>query len=142
MGQAMLVYRYDNQDYGDGEVIVSRGDHADGLTAIEREVEVGLRSASAEAASIRRDSLYTWKDEDFARLAGGYKRSRFLYELDVQDADIRHVGDLDHYSAAKDAAKLGQPYARHLEAYWTQRTGARRVEILVASACVVRKLSF
>ena len=138
----MLVYRYDNQDYQDGEVIFSRGDHADGLTEIEREVEARLRAASAEGEPIRRDSLYTWQDEDFARLAGSFKRARFLYELEVNDADIRHVGDLDHYSAAKDAAKLGQPYARHLEAYWTQRTGARRVEILAASARVVRKLSF
>ena len=138
----MRVYRYDNQDFREGEMIVSRGDHADGLTDIEREVEVGLRSASSEAESIRRDSLYTWKDEDFARLAGGHKRSRFLYELEVKDADIRHVGDLDHYSAAKDAAKSGHPFAKHLEASWTQLTGARRVEILVASALVVRKLSF
>jgi hypothetical protein len=143
---AKIVYRYDNEDYVDGHLICSRGDSFNMLTDVEKVVELRIRELLPDGANIRGNSLYTWEDETVAQRLWGYSRKQYLYELEVDEANIRHVGDLDLYSDAKDAVKNKVSPDAPITAYCNgevappERGGPRR-EILVSEARVIRKLA-
>jgi hypothetical protein len=101
----ITVYRYDDEDYRDGEIISSRGDHYDRLTGTQQQVELVIRRTLPKGENVRRTSLYTWEDRSFARLGWEHRKRRYLYELEVDEADIRFHGDLQHFSDAEDAIK-------------------------------------
>jgi hypothetical protein len=69
-----------------------------------------------------------------------------LYELEIDEASVRHKGDLTCYSAALDALKAGKSVNDAVERYCSgQEAGppytTPRVEFLVSEARVIRKLS-
>ena len=107
-------------------------------------VEGAIRTALPDGTNIRGSSLYTWKDETLARRLWLLSKKKYLYELEIDEADIRHKGDLNHYSEAEVAAKLGKSFDE-VRKYCTgepagpQFTGPR-IEILVSKATVLRKL--
>jgi hypothetical protein len=92
------VYRYDDEDYPDGQLVRSRGDSFDILTKVEKVVELGIRALLPDGANVRGASLYTWEDEVVARRLWKLSGKKYLYELEVDDASIRHIGDLNLYS--------------------------------------------
>lgn len=101
------VYRYDNEEFADGLLIESRGDSFSALTEDEKKVELAIRATLPDGENIRSTSLYTWADEELAKRLWSLSGKRYLYELEIDEADIRHKGDLNYYSEAKTAAKLG-----------------------------------
>lgn len=139
------VYRYDDQEFADGQIIYSRGDSLSTLTDHQKNVELAIRSALPDGANVRGTSLYTWADEKLARRLWPLSRKRYLYELEIDETDIRHRGDLNYYSEAETAAKLSTPFEDAIRKYCTGLTAGQpftepRIEILVSKATVLRKL--
>jgi len=139
------VYRYDDQEFTDGQVIESRGDSFSTLTHHQKVVETAIRAALPNGAVVRGNSLYTWADENVAKRLWPLSKKRFLYELEIDKADIRHKGDLNQYSEAVSAAKSGASIDNAVGKYCAgENAGAPytepRVEILVSKARVLRKL--
>ena len=139
------VYRYDDQDFADGQMIESRGDLFSTLTDHQRTVETAIRAALPNGAIVRGNSLYTWANEEVAKRLWPLSKKRYLYELEIDKADIRHKGDLNQYSEAESAAKSGAPVENAVGKYCAgENAGAPytepRVEVLVSKAKVLRKL--
>jgi hypothetical protein len=141
----MRVYRYDDQEFADGQMIESRGDSFGTLTDHQKVVEIAIRAALPNGAIVRGNSLYTWADEQLAKRLWPPSKKRYLYELEIDEADIRHKGDLNYYSEAVSAAKSGAPIEDAVSKYCAgENAGAPytepRVEILVSKAKVLSKL--
>ena len=90
--------------------------------------------------------MYTWEDEVIAKRLWKNSGKRYLYELEVEDASIRHMGDLDLYSAAKDAVKGGKSPDSAIRGYCNGENappelGGPRREILVGEGRVMRKIA-
>lgn len=135
------VYRYDAATFTDGEVITSRGDHLAELTGPQRTVEMALRNFSPEMAEVRSKSLYVWLDREGAeRLWRHSKKNEHLYELDVDRADIRHVGDVGLFTLALQVGPQETAMEALVRLYWNQIVTRPAQEILVAKATVRRKL--
>jgi len=140
----IIVYRYDNDEYADGQVISTRGDSLNTLTDHQKMVELAIRSELHNGAEIRSTSLYTWANEALARRLWHLSKKKHLYELEVDHANVRHRGDLNWYSAAVDAVKLGKSpkvavgkYCSGVEA--DSSFTEPRTEVLVSEAKVIRK---
>jgi hypothetical protein len=136
------VYRYDDEDYPDGQLVRSRGDSFDILTKVEKVVELGIRALLPDGANVRGASLYTWEDEVVARRLWKLSGKKYLYELEVDDASIRHIGDLNLYSCAKDAVQSGQSPNEAISAYCNRdvadpKLGGPRREILVSEGRII-----
>jgi hypothetical protein len=141
----MRVYRYDDQEFADGQIIDPRGDSFGTLTDHQKAVEIAIRAALPNGAIVRGNSLYTWADEQLAKRLWPRSKKRYLYELEIDEADICHKGDLNYYSEAVSAAKSGAPIEDAVSKYCAgENAGAPytepRVEILVSKAKVLRKL--
>ncbi len=91
-------------------MINARGDSISSLTEHQKVVEIAIREALPHGPTIRGTSLYTWADEGVAKRLWRRSRKRYLYELEIAEADIRHKGDLNYYSEALDAVKSGKPF--------------------------------
>jgi hypothetical protein len=133
----ITVYRCDDQEFADGQIIESRGDSFSTLTDPQKAVETTIRAALPNGATIRGNSLYTWADEEVAKRLWPRSKKRYLYELEVDEADIRHKGDLNHYSEAVSAAKSGAPIENAVGKYCAGENASApytepRVEILVS----------
>jgi hypothetical protein len=111
---AMATYRYDTEEHADGQNVQQTIDHIDRLTATQREAELLVRAGKRCGESIRGKSVYSYLNKDFAEFAWRNRKGRHLYEVEIDDADILHMADLDAYSAAEDAHKQGQPTAQHV----------------------------
>jgi hypothetical protein len=140
------VYRYDDQEFADGQTIESRGDSFSTLTDHQKTVEAAIRTALPNGAFIRGYSLYTWVDAVVAKRLWRLSKKKYLYELEIHKMDIRHKGDLNHYSEAVSAAKSGASIENAVGKYCAgEIAGApyteARVEVLVSKATVVCKLA-
>ena len=141
----MNVYRYDNETYDENEVIRSRGDSFNSLTESQKQVELAIRSRLSNGENIRSTSLYTWADETLARRLWPLSQKKYLYELEIEDSDIRHKGDLNFDSAAVEEVKAGASPNGAIEKYCSGENAEApqtqpRIEVLVSEAKVRRKL--
>jgi hypothetical protein len=136
------VYRYDCDDLSPGQRVVSRGDHIQALTAKNLVAEQAIRAVSPEWDRIRSQSLYVWRDKDFAEAQWRKtKKPYHLYELSIDVADIEHIGDLSYFSMLEDSINTGRTVADYaLQAYLKQYQGRPRIEILVKKATVFQKV--
>lgn len=139
------VYRYDDQEFADGQMIESRGDSFSTLTEHQKAVETAIRAALPNGAIVRGNSLYTWANEEVAKRLRSLSKKRYLYELEIDKADIRHKGDLNQYSEAVSVAKSGAPIENAVSKYCAGENAGGpytepRVEVLVSKAKVLRKL--
>lgn len=141
----MLVYRYDDECYNLGKCIRARGDPFNTLTDDQKVVELAVRSALPAGVKIRSESLYTWSSEMLARRLWRLSKKKYLYELELDERDIRHKGDLNWYSAAVDAIKAGKSPHDAVKKYCNgEESGPPytepRIELLVSQARMIRKL--
>jgi hypothetical protein len=135
------VYRYDVEDFADGQVITSRGDHYSRLTPAQKKVELLIRDRLADGTRIRSQSLYVWKDLDVAvRAWRRTVRNEHLYELAIDVEDIEHVGDVSLYSSAVDAREGELAVDAFVREYCDRKTDIPRIEILVRKATVTKRL--
>jgi len=141
----ITVYRYDNEDFPNGKVVPSRGDHFANLTGTQKIVETAMRAGRPDGANIRSTSLYTWEDRDIAERLWQLSKKKYLYELAIHEADIRHKGDVNNYSKAEDAVRTGNRLDDAVRKYWEGESAGPpystpRIEILVSDAKVLNKL--
>ena len=141
---AIVVYRYDDEDYPDGKVIRSRGDHMETLKADRRPVERAIRDQLPNKGEVRETSLYTWEDRATATRLAKRSNSKFLYELNVEPADIRCRFDVELFSDATDE-KMGPAFEGAVRRFCAGKTGGKsglspKIEVLVTQATVIRKL--
>lgn len=142
----MIVYRYDDQLYDDDKIVRSRGDHFDRLTASQKQVELAIRAASAIAPDIRSTSLYAWVDEALAHRLWSFSKKKYLYYLEVDERDVRHIGDVNCYSLAGDEIACGASPDDAIKKYWSGELAGLgyappRIEMLVSQAIVRKRLS-
>lgn len=140
----IIVYRYDDENYVEGQLLRPRGDPFT-LTDQQRIVERAIRSALHDGDKIRGNSLYTWADEGVAKRVWPRSGKQHLYQLEVGHANIRHRGDVNWYSAAVDAVKSGVSPDDAVAKYCSgQEAGLPftepRMEVLVSEAKVIKKL--
>lgn len=147
----ITVYRYDDQDFQDGAVVASRGDHFSILTGSEKEAESVIRSTNVDGFRIRSTSLYTLENEALARRLQRLKKAKYLHELEVDCADALHKGDLNQFTEVEQAIQRHEPPSEPAEGYWAG-THAKmdrvwqapytepRIEILVSKARVKQKV--
>lgn len=138
------VYRYDNQNYADGQVIKSRGDHYEGLCDNEKIVEWHIREHLPNGIFIRKCSLYACENLSSGRNLWKYSKKQYLYELEIEDKNINFVGNLDSYSAAVDAVGNTKLLEEKVEQYCKGEVLDQnidiRLEVLVCEAKVIRKV--
>lgn len=141
----MIVWRTDGRKFETGEAVTSAGDHTATLDGAHAETERILRDAMGDGGDTRRTSLYTWEDEVWARRAWSLEKGKFLYKLEVEDGDVRHRGDVNHYTDVGDAVKAGKDAVPYAEAYVRgdvhdpKRYTRARVQILVRKAIVLER---
>jgi hypothetical protein len=139
------VYRYDDEEFPTGKVIRCRGDSFDTLTDHQKTVEIAIRKALPDGANVRSTSIYVWADQQVAKRLWPLSKKRYLYELEIDEVDIRHKGDLNNYSEAETAAKSGKPFEDAVLRYCRGEMAGKkytepRVEILVSEATVLGRL--
>lgn len=126
--------------------MLPRGDSFDMLTDHQKSVELLIRDALLDGVNVRGGSLFTWESEALAKRLWPHSKKKFLYHLEVDEADIRFRGDLNCYSAAVDAVKTGASPDEHVARYCAGQEApahagdSPRIELLVTKATVVRKL--
>jgi hypothetical protein len=139
------VYRTDAREYAPGGEMTSYGDHRDWLLDDKKAAEDAIREQQKPGEQIRETSLYTYADKAVAgRDYNGIRANqppRHLYELEIEDEDINHAGDLIiYYEVIADIRAKRDP-APNAKRYWTEApTKPANTEYLVKKAVVVRKL--
>jgi hypothetical protein len=141
----LTAYRYDNREYADNEIIRPRGDPFK-LTPEQQIVETAIRRALPNGEDIRTNSIYAWEDEAVARKLWDMSGKKNLYTLEIDDADVRHRGDVNCYSTAVDAVTCGKSSDEAVEKYCKSEGAGPdyrtpRIELLVSEARVIRKLA-
>jgi hypothetical protein len=141
----ILVWRYDDQDYPNGRIAASRGDHFAGLTGVQKAAELAIGAAKPDGLKVRSTSLYVWVDQVVAEKLWKLSKKKYLYELEVDQADIHHKGDVNCYSAAMDAIAAGRPPTDPVDRYWRGDDEPPpyydpRIEMLVSHAKVMKKI--
>lgn len=140
-----IVYRYDNNKYEVGEIITPKRDLFGMLTGIEKQVEARIRATLPDGESIRGGSVFDWENEAVAFRVWPLSRKKYLYQLEVDEADIRFRGDLNHCNNAKDAVAGGRPMDEYVSAYCEGNesapnvNGAPRIELMFSKAKVLKR---
>jgi|LNFM01.2.fsa_nt_gb hypothetical protein len=142
--QKMTVYRYDDECFAEGQEILPRGDSFNMLTDHEKKIEREIRSVLSDGENVRSTSLYGWEDEAVARRLWKLSKKTYLYELEVEQTDVRFKADLHFYSEAVDAVKQGASPDSAVRRYCSGESagpcsGLPRIEVLVTKAKVIRR---
>lgn len=128
--------------------MVSRGDHADATLAKDHKpAEALLRQRLPNGYELRANSLYTWRDEAWARQTWSFsfEKLKYFYKLEVDAADVLHRGDVHYFTEIGEALALGVSPAIYVDAYASgaafdpKRTTKARVELLVRKAVVLER---
>jgi hypothetical protein len=133
----ITVYRHDHRDFKIGEVMPPAGDHYSGLTGDQQKAEDKVRAGRPDGAEVRADHLYVYPHRDMAEEDWKHRKDRHLYELEIDEADIRHRGDLQIFHEVIDAVRIGAPVDEAVRRYWISAADSRYVELMVARATVV-----
>lgn len=134
------LYHYSTQDYEPGHLITQETDHCERLTDTQRATEHELRAHSPKAAEKRATCVYAWESREMAEIGWSHKKNTHLYELEVDENDVRHVGDVDIFTAMEEALRKKEPVDALRRDYWESKRTGKRIEILASKAKVVRKL--
>jgi hypothetical protein len=139
----IIAFRYDNYRYEVGDIVTPRGDSFESLTEVEKKVETELRKMLPDGQNIRGGSVFAWESELVAKRVWPLSHKTYLYELEIDQADIRLRGDLNHYNNAKDAAKCCASFDHHLRAYCngdpSPVNGNPRIELLFVKGKVLKR---
>ena len=143
----IIVWRTDREVFEPGTLMPWRGDHIATLDSANKDAELALRAAMTDGHNLRANSLYTWRDEDWARSTWQKQPTDYLYKLEVEESDIRHTGDLCYYTEIREALARNGCAAAAIRAYATgadfipERHFKPRVEILVGKPKILERFS-
>lgn len=141
----IVVWRTDTRRVEPGSTMTSAGDHMATLDSAHANTERVLRDAMGNGGDVRAASLYVWESEEWARRTWRFERQKYLYRLEVDENDVRHRGDVNHYTDIGDALKDGRPTAIPVDDYIKSRDSDRsrfptaRFEVLVSKALVLQR---
>lgn len=142
-----IVWRTDLRVFEPGETMASAGDHTATLDGAHAEPERLLREAMGDDGEVRATSLYTWEDETWAIRAWTYEKGKYLYKLEIDETDVRHRGDVNHYTdignALIETADISVPVQDYVSGRDSDRSKypTARFEILVRKALVLERLN-
>ncbi|MER8565972.1 hypothetical protein NKH85_21385 [Mesorhizobium sp. M0924] len=141
-----IVWRTDGRLFEPGDEMTSAGDHAlTSLNAGHAPTEQAFRDGIPNGHDLRANSLYTWRDESWARWTWDHEPDKFLYKLEIDEDETRHTGDVCWYSAAGTLIGEGKSPAEAVDAYAISQPHIQdqhykpRVEILVKRATVLER---
>jgi hypothetical protein len=134
------LYHYSTQDYQPERIISQEADHYQRLTGTQQTAEDELRAHSPEAAQTRATCVYAWESRDMAEFGWCQKKGFHLYELEVDENDIRHIGDIDIFSAIERALAKKEPTEALRRDYWDGKRTGKRIEVLASEAKVKRRV--
>ncbi len=140
-----LVFRYDDQEYRDREIITSRGDSLSMLIPKQKIVERAIRRTLFNGTAIRGSAVYAWLDKDVAVRIWKRSGKKYLYEVLVEEADILFEADLNHYNDALGCDPNDVEFGLAISRYCERESAlphhtSPRVEVLFNKGRIVRKL--
>jgi hypothetical protein len=105
--------------------------------------EEALRAGHAGGPKIRAEALYAWESPDFVPPIWAKIPYKYYYEVEIDEADILHRSNLNHYNDGNDAANSSQPLDKIVQDYWSNAPSCdpkSRIEILANKAKVIALL--
>lgn len=146
----IILWRYDPRELFPNDMIYPEPSRADDflvtLTPDLLVAEKLICEAVPNGAELRRNAVYCFEDRGNAN-EGAYRKAVRLYEVAVDQNDILHRGDLNHYTqigqlaAGKTALSKGPAdhTAREVLKYWASEVSRpnSKMEVLVKQARVV-----
>jgi hypothetical protein len=139
----MRAYHYTNYIHQPGDIITAGRDSLTTFSGSKKAFEEALREGHTHGHAIRSEALYVWEDSDFIPRIWPAVPAKYFYEVEIEEADILHRSNLNHYNDGLDAAKKGEPLDDIVAAYWSNARSSDakpRIEILVTKARVIRLL--
>lgn len=117
------------------------GDHIDNDSfGPLRQAEIAIRQGHAEGWRIRSESLYVYSDKDMSERDWSFKKGRYLYELEIEENDIIHRGDLQNFHEVVSALGNGLSAEDLVQRYWSGAASGRYAELLAGRATVTKVL--
>ena len=116
------------------------GDHYDRLMPDEKLAEDAIRAGKPDGAQIRAESLCVYPDSEMAQFDWTRRKARHLYKLEVDEADIRHRGDLQVFRDVVTTIRKKESADELVQKYWTGAELGRHTELLVSKATVIERL--
>ena len=92
---AMKCFRADQRIFRVHDDVDPSGDHLDELQPNVKAVELLIRKAMPNGHAIRGESLHVFVSQEVALRYWFFKAGRHLYELEVEESDILHKGDMN-----------------------------------------------
>jgi hypothetical protein len=136
----LTVYRHDTRDIKDGDTMPPAGDHYGGLTGDQKLTEDAIRAGKPDGTKMRAGSLYVYSDPEMAEADWKLKKGRHLYKLEIDEAAIRHRGDLQVFYEVTNAIRKKESPDELVKKYWMPVEAGRYTELLVSDATVVELL--
>ena len=99
-----------------------------------------MRPHSSEAAEKRATSVYAWELRKAAENGWNYRKGTRLYEIEVEENDVRHIGDIGIFTAIETALRKKETVDVLRRDYWEGKRIGGRIEVLASKATIVRKL--
>ncbi len=133
-------FHYSSKEYEPGDIITQELDHYGRLVTTQPAAEDELRPHSSEAAEKRATSVYAWELRKAAENGWNYRKGTHLYEIEVEENDVRHIGDIGIFTAIETALRKKETVDVLRRDYWEGKRIGGRIEVLASKATIVRKL--
>lgn len=139
----MRAYHYSNREHKPGDIITAGRDSLTTFKGHKKQFEEALRAGHPDGLKIRSKALYSWESAEFVPSIWDHIPYKYYYEVEIDETDIVHRSNLNHYNDGIDAAAKGQPLVKMVQDYWNNapsRDPKCRIEILATKATVVALL--
>jgi hypothetical protein len=104
-----------------GDIITAGRDSLITFKGPKKIFEEALRAGHVDGPEIRAEAFYVWESPDFVPSIWEHIPYRYYYEVEIDEADIIHRSNLNHYNDGIDAAKKGLPLDKYVQDYWSTR---------------------
>ena len=138
----MKAYRADKRDFQPGDVIRSAGEYVGAFSREQRKVERCIDRGRQRHVPSRARSLFVFESLDAAKKHWSKMSDGKLYEVEIDEATIRHRGDMALVEQVHHAFQAGRDIKSLIAAYWNgDLTDAPEIEIMVEDARVMAVIS-
>lgn len=147
-----IGWHYSAAEYNVGDICERKSELrlSDQQSAGELIIRVEHPDGEEVGRAIRASAFYLWRQKDFgaklwrATQTQDGERRPFFYHMEYDDADVLHMGDLDHYTQCYQNTANDAVARQAARLYWGGlSTGiSDRIEILVTKAKVISKVRY
>jgi hypothetical protein len=136
-----IVYRTDGEEFVEGKILTPRGDHMDTINCKLRPGEDLIRAGKPDGENLRSKCIYVWESFESAESNWLYQKDKHLYELEIDEADILHIGNAYLLATIAEVVTTDPTQAAAVvQDYWRGAGPGKRVELLVSQAKVLSKV--